>query len=94
MPDTKSREKLFELKLKNVPSENLDYQKLSSMTEGFNGADINEFCEKLKMLAINKSIKDGEEHLISMDDAIKISNSIKSSVSYEDIERLKQFEEQ
>ena len=94
LPDTKSREKLFELKLKNVPSENLDYQKLSSMTEGFNGADINEFCEKLKMLAINKSIKDGKEHLISMVDAIKISNSIKSSVSYEDIERLKQFEEQ
>ena len=94
LPDAKAREKLFELKLKNVPSENLDYQKLSSATDGFNGADITEFCEKLKMLAINKSIKDGKEHLISMDDAIKVSNSIKSSVSYEDIERLKQFEEQ
>lgn len=94
LPDTKAREKLFELKLKNVPSENLDYHQLSSMTEGFNGADITEFCEKLKMLAINKSIKDGKEHLISIDDAIKVSNSIKSSVSYEDIERLKQFEEQ
>lgn len=92
LPDTKAREKLFELKLKNVPSENLDYKKLSSLTEGFNGADITEFCEKLKMLAINKSIKDGKEHLISMDDVIKVSNSIKSSVSYEDIERLKQFE--
>lgn len=92
LPDTEARKKLFELKLKSIPTENLDFEELSKLTEGFNGADITEFCEKLKMQAINQSIKDGKEHLITMEDVSSVSKTIKSSVSKEDVEKLREFE--
>lgn len=94
LPDKKARIKLFEIKLKNIPTEELDFEELAKLTNGFNGADITEFCERLKMQAINQSIKTGEEHLITMEDALNVSKELKSSVSNEDIERLKQFEEE
>lgn len=94
LPDKKARIRLFEIKLKDIPSEKLDFEELAKLTKGFNGADITEFCEKLKMQAINQSIKTGKEHLISMEDALNVSKKLKSSVSNEDIERLIQFEKE
>lgn len=92
LPDEAARTKIFELKLKDIPTADLDYAEMAKITEGFNGADINEFCEKLKMGAIRKSIKDGVEHIITMDDVLAIANKVKSSVSDEDIENLQKFQ--
>lgn len=94
LPDFDARKKLFELQLSKLPiSEDLDLDYLAKITEGFNGADIKEVCEKLKMSAINDSLEKGEEQTIGMDDVQRIEKGIKSSVSLEDIERLKVFEE-
>ena len=94
LPDFKARKKLFELQLKNLPiADDLDFDYLARITDGFNGADIKEVCEKLKMSAINDSLEKGEEQTIGMDDVHRIESSIKSSVATEDIERLKKFEE-
>lgn len=92
LPDATARIKLFELKLKDVPTEELNFEQLATLTDGFNGADITEFCERLKMQAINQSINGNTEHLITMQDALNISKDFKSSVSLDDIEKLKQFE--
>ena len=92
LPDIHARKKLFELKLKNVPAENLDFEYLASMTDGFNGADITEFCEKLKISAIKATISSGNEHLITMDDVYNVKDRIKSSVSQEDIADMLDFE--
>lgn len=94
LPDEEARKKLFELKLKNIPQENLDFDNLSKITEGFNGADIVAFCDKLKMLAINKSIESGHERPITEEDVSKVEKIIRSSVSSEDIERLLEFKRQ
>lgn len=94
LPDATARKKMFEIKLKTVPHENLDFDYLAEITEGFNGADIGAFCDKLKMFAINKSIETGIECPITMDDVKRVQNMIKSSVSPEDIERLSEFKEQ
>ena len=83
---------MFELKLKDIPTADLDYAEMAKITEGFNGADINEFCEKLKMDAIHKSIEEGKDHVITMSDVLVISNKAKSSVSDEDIDNLKKFQ--
>lgn len=91
LPDYEARKKLFELKLQAVPHENLDYAYLSGITDGFNGADIGAFCDKLKMLAINKSIETGNECPITMDDVAEVKESVKSSVSGDDVERLLEF---
>lgn len=93
LPDFDARMKLFDLQLNELPvSEDLDLEYLAKITEGFNGADIKEVCEKLKMSAINDSLEKGEEQTIGMDDVHRIENDIKSSVSLEDVERLKEFE--
>ena len=93
LPDFKARKRLFELKLKTIPQENLDFEYLANITDGFNGADIGAFCDKLKMLAINKSIAQNEECPITMAEVKQVQSSIKSSVSTEDVERLLEFKE-
>ncbi len=94
LPDEIARKKLFELQLSKLPTaEDLDFDYLARITEGFNGADIKEFCEKLKMSAIKDSLAKGEEQTIGMDDVQRVEGSIKSSVSQEDIAQLKAFEE-
>ncbi len=93
LPDREARRRLFELQLSKLPvSNDLDYDYLVRITEGFNGADIKEVCEKLKMSAIKDSLEKGEEQTIGMDDVKRIENSIKSSVSREDIVQLELFE--
>lgn len=93
LPDYESRKKQFELQLAKLPvADDLDYDFLAKITEGFNGADIKEVCEKLKMSAIKDSLAKGIEQTIGMDDVARIEETIKSSVSKEDIEKLQSFE--
>ena len=72
----------------------MDFDYLANITDDFNGADIGAFCDKLKMLAINKSIANNVECPITMDEVSQVQGSIKSSVSNEDVERLLEFKEQ
>ena len=94
LPDFKARKKMFELKLKTIPQDGLEYEYLAQVTDGFNGADIGAFCDKLKMRAINKSITNKNDCPIVMQDVLEVSKTIKSSVSPEDMERLAEFESQ
>lgn len=91
LPDFEARKKLFEIKLRAVPQDNLDYVYLARITDGFNGADIGAFCDKLKMAAINKSIMNKLECPVSMDDVEQVKKLIRSSVSQDDVEQLMAF---
>lgn len=92
LPDFEARKKLFELQISKLPhEEDLDYDLLAKLTEGCNGADIKEVCEKLKMSAIIDTIEKGEEQTIGMDDVERIKDSIKSSVQAAEIHQLEQF---
>lgn len=93
LPDFDARKRLFEIKLAKLPMEKdikLDY--LSEITEGFNGSDINEFCEKLKMELIKRTIDTKEETNITMLDVGRVRDKIKTSVQQSDIERIREFE--
>lgn len=93
LPDFEARKKLFEIQLSKLPvADDLDYEYLAYITDGFNGADIKEVCEKLKMSAIKDSLEKGVEQTIGMDDVKKIEKDIKTSVSSEDIAQLQLFE--
>lgn len=94
LPDFEARKKMFEIKLHSIPQKGLDYDYLARITEGFNGADIGAFCEKLKMIVINKSIDTNEEYPIEMSDVEVVKDMIKSSVSQEDVELLLEFKQQ
>ncbi len=94
LPDFAARKKLFQLKLQSVPQEELDYDYLANITDGFNCADIGAFCDKLKMLAIKKSIADNIEYPITMQYVKELEGTVKSTVSDEDIVKLLEFKEQ
>ena len=92
LPDFETRKKMFEIQLSKLPhEENLDYDLLSKLTDGCNGADVKEVCEKLKMSAINDTIEKGAEQKIGMDDVERIKDSIKSSVNIEEKYQLEHF---
>ena len=94
LPDFEARKKMFEIKLHSIPQKGLDYDYLARITEGFNGADIGAFCDKLKMIVINRSIETNEEYPIEMSDVEVVKDMIKSSVSQEDVELILGFKQQ
>lgn len=94
LPDFEARKRMFELKLKGVPQSDLDYDYLANITDGFNGADIGAFCDKLKMLAIQKSIEVHSDSPVTMSEVEQVKAVIKSSVSMDDMKQLMDFRNQ
>ncbi len=93
LPDYEARHKLFELRLSNIPKEDdVSFDELAVMTEGFNGSDINEYCEKLKMEIIKRAIETHLDTRITKADINFVRQKMKTSVQQEDIDRLVQFE--
>ena len=85
VPDTKSRQKIFEIHLKGKPLANdIDLSELAKMTEGYVGADIESICREAAMLALREIIKPGmsKKTMQRKVDEIKITRShLKSAIS-------------
>ena len=94
LPDGPAREFMIKKNLKDVPLEDdVRIDEIVRLTEGFNGADVCEFCERLKDNPIKKSIEAKGKVLfkITNKDVEYAKNKVKSSVQKGDIEDLKQF---
>ncbi len=79
IPDFDARIDLFKLYLKNVQTEELDYDLLAALTEGHSAADITEIVEMSKNYPIQRAIKEAKIGSLKMDDLeVAISNSRKS----------------
>ena len=91
LPDPPAREQIVRNCLKGLPvSPDFDYAKVAEITEGFNAADVTEFCNRLKLSAIRRSIESGNDEVICMKD-VENSSSMKSSVDPRDLARLDAF---
>ena len=91
LPDSPAREQIVRNCLKGLPvSPDFDYAKVGEITEGFNAADVTEFCNRLKLSAIRRSIESGNDEVICMKD-VENSSSMKSSVDPRDLARLDAF---
>ena len=91
LPDPEAREQIVRNCLKGLPvSPDFDYAKVAEITEGFNAADVTEFCNRLKLSAIRRSIESGNDEVICMKD-VENSSSMKSSVDPRDLARLDAF---
>ena len=91
LPDFAARKAMFELKLKKVPTKDMDYDYLAKQTEGFNGADIEEICEKLKMEGIKKSLELKKDYYLTTQDFINIEPLIQTSVLQNDVELMNNY---
>lgn len=94
LPDDEAREAMIRNKLRNVPTDDdLDYQNIVEITEGFNGADVTAFCEKLKDLAINRELNGEGQVVINNQDVYIASQTIFSSVQSEDLEKFAKYQD-
>ena len=82
LPDEKARRKIIDDRVQGVPKgEEIDFETLSKITDGYNGADMDYLCEKAKEFALHRVIqdKDTNETLTKADFDLAIE-CVKSSV--------------
>lgn len=71
-PDRKTREKIFEVHMRNVPAtKDVDISKLSERTEGYSGADISGIVHEAVMTALRENKKAKQVTLKHFEAALK-----------------------
>jgi len=104
LPDDKARIALFRMYFKELDlDENIDFEKLSQMTQGYNGSDIQVICRNAAMIPMrnklmNIDVSDLEnlkcsdlETKLTQNDIESVISKIRSSVAKEDVDKHKQW---
>ncbi len=80
-PDLEAREEIFELYLKDLPIEKLDYTLLAQKTEGFSGADIKGVIDRVGEVTIEAILKSGNDLQITQKDLLSIVETTNPSIT-------------
>jgi transitional endoplasmic reticulum ATPase len=94
LPDNDARKFIITKALEGLPLDNnIEIEKLVAYTDGFNAADVVEFCERLKDGPIRRTIENGGKNIenINLDDVNFVRNNVKSSVNPQDITALQKW---
>ena len=78
-PDETTRESIFKLKLKNKPTEAIDYSQLAKKTENYSGADIDAIIDIAIELKLESSFADGIPRPIETKDLLSAIKKHKAS---------------
>jgi len=82
-PDFAAREEIFELYLKDLPTQKLDYTLLAQESDGFSGADIKGVIDRVGETTIEAILENGEDLKITQEDLLDIiSNTTKSTAEW------------
>lgn len=90
-PDYEARLKIFELNMSGKPVDDVEFERLATLTDGYSGADIRHICVKASLIPFKESIKSGEERGITMDDMLSVMENIKPSINEEMVKRYGGF---
>ena len=91
LPNMESRRDLFMHELKNVPTNDIDYDAIANKTDGYSSADIVELCNDAKDKAIKRSIEKNEISEIIQDDLLDATTRITSTIVKQELDRLENF---
>lgn len=96
LPDEKERAKIFKSSLKGEAiSEDINFDELALMTEGYSGADISLICNVALREVVREEIEKNSAIKITMDTLKSAISSVKRSVSKDDrdkyIEQMKEL---
>ena len=99
LPDFEARKYILQKSFDGIPLDsNIDFDELSQKTEGFNGADVSEFCNRSKDFVLGRCIRakaEGrsiDDEIITVNDVYGTLRDFSCSVNSEDIRRLEEFE--
>ncbi|MGC8679993.1 MAG: AAA family ATPase [Candidatus Micrarchaeia archaeon] len=91
-PNINDRAQLFRKYLQGVPIENnIDYDKLAGMSEGFTGADISNICREAKTEALEGEVSSGKETKINEEQLEELIQKTKPSAPIDLIKRYIAF---
>ncbi|MBI5051492.1 ATP-binding protein [Candidatus Micrarchaeota archaeon] len=92
LPDKKGREFIFKVHTRKVPlAEDIDFEKLSSKTERFSGADLKNIVDEAVKLAAKEASLAGVIIPVSMDHFLKVLKSMKPSTGIAQLEEYERF---
>lgn len=95
LPDKDARRAIINNKLQGVPCDNdLDIENIVEITDGFNGADVSNFCERLKDLAIRRELDTNQTTEIRNSDIEEARQVVVSSVHVDDLEKCAKYQEE
>ena len=91
-PNEKERAKMFDLYLKNAPTdESVDTTELGKESEGFTGADIANVCREVRTEALRMASESGKDILIEMKDLQKLVSQFKPSAPASELREYDDF---
>ena len=99
LPDKEARKKMFEQRILPFPhDDDIDFDKLAEMSEGYSGADIDYLCRVARLKAVKRTIEqkirfqaDQEESPIKFDDLLAAFEEVKPSITKEQLERYEKW---
>lgn len=98
LPDKEARKHIMIKKFKDVPIEDdVDFDEFAINTEGFNGADIAEFCNRSRRFALERYIKaiengdDPESEVVTKKDIEMTLENFVSTVDTQTLRKLENF---
>ena len=94
LPDAPARRFMFEKSLKGAPvASDVDVSELTSLTEGYSGADIEEVCDRAKEEPLLKSISSDSVVPVARQDFLNALRAVPPSVTESEAERFARYAE-
>ena len=94
LPDKECRQQLFEYELNSRPhEENIDVEKLASITDGFTSSDISYIVKETATNAFEESVKNEESDIVKISETM-LENVIKQTRPSVTKQEIKRFEQQ
>ncbi|PLJ76832.1 MAG: AAA family ATPase, partial [Thermofilum sp. NZ13] len=91
-PDEKARLEIFKVHTRRMPlAEDVDLAELAKRTEGYTGADIAAVCREAAITALREA---GKPTKVTMNHFLRALETVKPSVTREDLERYKRIAEE
>lgn len=99
LPDQEARLYMIKSKLEKIKesgkveiSDDINFEDIVSITEGFNGADMSYLLNEVQELSISRASLTGEKTILN-EDFVNALNKVTSSVQKDDINKLLQWKE-
>ena len=92
LPDKAARRFILERGLRKCPlADDVDLDYVAERLDGCNGADVAEFCEKVKMILIRKEISKTPDLTLTASDIETVLTKTKTSVLQRDMDKMNEF---
>ncbi len=93
-PDSKSRAEIFHIFLKDLEiEENMDFEQLGQISEGFSAADIKYVCRTAAEYAFSRAVEMNEVSPVTAEDVIKALQASTPSITDSQMKKYHDFME-